>query len=276
LNKNISEDPIGFAGGDANLYRYIFNSPSNGTDRSGHGAVGAFIGGLLGAVLRGTAEGGVGTLIEPGGGTVVGGVHGAIQGAAEGAVIGNYLEEQIKGFLRSKPTSTPIPPESSTTPTPEPTKTPTPSPAPQPKPTPIPAPVPNPNKCKDDCPYEIDDYHIFYPDTRSGSLEGFHSTARTIEGRNAGDYYWVTEPPDDEADYEPFSAEFGIPNQPQWGTKTSSFFPMFLSDTIVLDLIAEAYIKSGCRPSGNWRATVINPLIIQPITITGGANQLLY
>jgi len=32
----ISEDPIGFAGGDGNLYRYTFNSPTNFTDPSGH------------------------------------------------------------------------------------------------------------------------------------------------------------------------------------------------------------------------------------------------
>ncbi len=31
----LSEDPIGFAGGDANLYRYIGNSPTNATDPSG-------------------------------------------------------------------------------------------------------------------------------------------------------------------------------------------------------------------------------------------------
>jgi RHS repeat-associated protein len=33
--KFISEDPIGFGGGDSNLYRYVFNSPLNGTDPSG-------------------------------------------------------------------------------------------------------------------------------------------------------------------------------------------------------------------------------------------------
>ncbi len=31
----ISEDPIGFGGGDGNLYRYVFNSPTNFTDPSG-------------------------------------------------------------------------------------------------------------------------------------------------------------------------------------------------------------------------------------------------
>jgi RHS repeat-associated protein len=33
--KFISEDPISFQGGDSNLYRYVFNSPLNGTDPSG-------------------------------------------------------------------------------------------------------------------------------------------------------------------------------------------------------------------------------------------------
>jgi RHS repeat-associated protein len=31
----LSEDPIGFAGGDSNLYRYVGNSPTNATDPSG-------------------------------------------------------------------------------------------------------------------------------------------------------------------------------------------------------------------------------------------------
>ena len=35
LQRFLSEDPIGFAGGDANLYAYVFNSPTNFTDPSG-------------------------------------------------------------------------------------------------------------------------------------------------------------------------------------------------------------------------------------------------
>jgi RHS repeat-associated protein len=35
LQRFISEDPLGFAGGDANLYAYVFNSPTNLTDPSG-------------------------------------------------------------------------------------------------------------------------------------------------------------------------------------------------------------------------------------------------
>ena len=48
----LSEDPLGFAGSDLNLYRYVGNSPINATDPSGCVAnvvVGAGIGGVLGA-----------------------------------------------------------------------------------------------------------------------------------------------------------------------------------------------------------------------------------
>jgi RHS repeat-associated protein len=37
--KFISEDPIGFGGGDSNLYRYVFNSPTNFIDPSGNYAI---------------------------------------------------------------------------------------------------------------------------------------------------------------------------------------------------------------------------------------------
>jgi hypothetical protein len=46
----ISEDTIGFTGGDANLYRYVFNSPTNFTDPSGEFAIVIPIG-LGGAAL---------------------------------------------------------------------------------------------------------------------------------------------------------------------------------------------------------------------------------
>lgn len=31
----VSEDPLGFGAGDENIYRYVFNSPTNYTDPSG-------------------------------------------------------------------------------------------------------------------------------------------------------------------------------------------------------------------------------------------------
>ena len=39
VGRFISEDPIGFNGGDANVYRYVFNSPLNYTDPSGNFAI---------------------------------------------------------------------------------------------------------------------------------------------------------------------------------------------------------------------------------------------
>src|SRR5262249_37473306 len=35
IGRWISEDPIGFSGGDSNLYRYVTNEPTNTTDPSG-------------------------------------------------------------------------------------------------------------------------------------------------------------------------------------------------------------------------------------------------
>ena len=35
IGRWLSEDPIGFSGGDANLYRYVGNGPVNGSDPSG-------------------------------------------------------------------------------------------------------------------------------------------------------------------------------------------------------------------------------------------------
>jgi hypothetical protein len=38
----VNEDPLQFAAGDPNLYRYIFNGPTNGTDPLGMGPFGIF------------------------------------------------------------------------------------------------------------------------------------------------------------------------------------------------------------------------------------------
>ena len=45
----LSEDPLGYAAGDTNLYRYAFNSPTHFTDPSGNFAIsgGLFVAGLL-------------------------------------------------------------------------------------------------------------------------------------------------------------------------------------------------------------------------------------
>ncbi len=120
------------------------------------------------------------------------------------------------------------------------------------------------------CRYRIDEDHIFFPQIRGARITGFHSTARAIEDRNNGDYYWVTNPPD-EAEYEPFRARFGIP-----GTnleRESDFFPIDLSDREVLNLIGEAYVKSGCRATGFWNASVTTPFTGITITIYGEARN---
>jgi RHS repeat-associated protein len=46
----ISADPIGFDAGDANLYRYVFNSPTNYTDPSGNFPWLVFLGGFAGSL----------------------------------------------------------------------------------------------------------------------------------------------------------------------------------------------------------------------------------
>ncbi|HEY1187751.1 MAG TPA: RHS repeat-associated core domain-containing protein, partial [Gemmata sp.] len=76
----LSQDPIGFAGGDTNLYRYVGNDPVNKTDPSGRlahvvvtAAVGTVIGGLVG---------GIGTYLE------TGDLSEAAGAAARGALVG--------------------------------------------------------------------------------------------------------------------------------------------------------------------------------------------
>ena len=56
----VSQDPMGFAAGDANLYRYVDNSPTNGVDPSGHmhpaiagGVIGAATGFIVGMTMQG-------------------------------------------------------------------------------------------------------------------------------------------------------------------------------------------------------------------------------
>jgi len=65
----MSEDPIGFAGGDANLYAYVGNSPGNYIDPFGES----------GAVA---IPGGVGGILESAGSTISGGVARIAAGAS--------------------------------------------------------------------------------------------------------------------------------------------------------------------------------------------------
>ncbi|NEZ55453.1 RHS repeat-associated core domain-containing protein [Leptolyngbyaceae cyanobacterium CCMR0081] len=55
VDRFISENPLGFDAGDANLYRYVFNSPTNYTDPSGEATFVPLI--VVGAVLALVTEG---------------------------------------------------------------------------------------------------------------------------------------------------------------------------------------------------------------------------
>jgi RHS repeat-associated protein len=86
VGRFISEDPIGFGGGDTNLYRYVGNSPTNYTDPTGEIAnaiAGAGFGALFGGLYA------VANDIETGNfgwGTFGRVAQGAVLGAAIGAV----------------------------------------------------------------------------------------------------------------------------------------------------------------------------------------------
>ncbi|HYH66562.1 MAG TPA: polymorphic toxin-type HINT domain-containing protein, partial [Urbifossiella sp.] len=77
----ISEDPLGLAAGDTNLYRYVGNSPANFTDPSGK-IINVAIGAGFGTVIGGIA-GGINGYIESGGEWSA-----ALEGAGKGAVLG--------------------------------------------------------------------------------------------------------------------------------------------------------------------------------------------
>ena len=90
----LSEDPIGFAGQDQNLYRYVFSNPVNFKDPDGEiGLPGAVIGGIVGGV-----GGLVGSLAQsgPGSSPSIGDVatsvaSGILSGALAGSGIGGAL-----------------------------------------------------------------------------------------------------------------------------------------------------------------------------------------
>jgi RHS repeat-associated protein len=90
LQRFISEDPIGFAGGDANPYAYVRNNPLLFVDPSGHvinlagAGVGALIGGVIGATSA-ALSGGNTTQIIAGAG------FGALSGATLGVTLGGSI-----------------------------------------------------------------------------------------------------------------------------------------------------------------------------------------
>jgi len=85
----LSEDPIGFFGGDNNFYRYVFNSPLIYRDPNGEfGLIGAIIGGIAGGIISGITSGG--DSVSIGVGIVSGAIGGAIGpgGIAAGLLFG--------------------------------------------------------------------------------------------------------------------------------------------------------------------------------------------
>ena len=166
IGRFISEDPIGFGGGDTNLYAYVRNRSLATRDPSGLQPNPLYpscvIGwGLLGGTVGFTAGGGLGVLAGPGAPATVpaGAVYGATFGTALGAAIGPFACGTPPFPNQSDTWSTP---KSSSPPVPycEPIRKPT---FPWDRPFPIsPAipfarsePVPQPSPDREGCPEEI-------------------------------------------------------------------------------------------------------------------------
>ena len=128
------------------------------------------------------------------------------------------------------------------------------------------------NTRKKVCRYVIDEEHIFYPDTRFfGTLTGFHSTAIALEGV---DFEWLDENQIPRTAYEsPYEATYHMVGNPK-AKKTSSFFPDIMDKKDVLDAIGEAYEKSGCKPNGDWSASIVLPGARTRATIAGSVKPI--
>ncbi|MDD4976742.1 MAG: hypothetical protein PHY93_20470 [Bacteriovorax sp.] len=102
-----SKDPIGFNGGDINLYRYVKNQPTILTDPSGKAP------GAVGSVWTGLSGGGNGNII----GSLVGGSIGSIAGPV-GGIVGGAVGGAIGGTFDSTMANNndTIPPQSNLTP----------------------------------------------------------------------------------------------------------------------------------------------------------------
>jgi RHS repeat-associated protein len=99
----VSQDPALFLGGDANLQRYVNNSPVSLRDPTGMGfwgAVGGFIGGALGGAVAGCLSGAIsGGLAGCVGGAAVGALAGAVTGAVAGADKADVLSGMANGAV---------------------------------------------------------------------------------------------------------------------------------------------------------------------------------
>jgi RHS repeat-associated protein len=112
-----SKDPIGFAGGDSNLFGYVFGDPINLIDSTGlkyaeeYAAVGAVIGGTVaigGSVVADATTGGLNIFVTPAeiaGGAAMGGAIGYGIGSAIDIMLNKSDEE---GASRPPPGSKPI------------------------------------------------------------------------------------------------------------------------------------------------------------------------
>lgn len=142
VGRFISEDTIGFVGGDANLYRYVGNSATNYTDPSGEIPVPIAppvaappAGGLI-PFLRGL--GGAGILLAPPGG------GGVLNPWSAGENDQLFQDRVRRGLIRPQGQTQPTPPLNRPNPRPQP------APAPPTSPTSPPLPNPDCKTCEED------------------------------------------------------------------------------------------------------------------------------
>ena len=96
----LSEDPLGFGGGDANLYRYVGNSPTNGTDPSGLLVPGTAVATTASGAALGAVVGGVGYVVwarMTGQEMTSGGFLGAVAGGAAAGLAGGLEVLAVHG-----------------------------------------------------------------------------------------------------------------------------------------------------------------------------------